>query len=94
MAVSEVCVSQPSRRAARALIVVGVPRRETRVLRHSRSLLRSILIIRTKSGSSDSEIRLGEWQTFQKMGAAGAPAVRAHHGWARSEENFALDSLF
>ena len=43
---------------------------------------------------SDSEIRLGDWQTFQKFGAAGARSLRAHHGWARSEENFALSTAF
>ena len=47
-----------------------------------------------RSRTSVSESRLGEWQTFQKMGAAGAPALRAHHGWARSEENFALSTAF
>ena len=45
--------------------------------------------------TSISEISFGEWQTFQKMGAARRPALRAHHGgWARSEENFDVDSVF
>jgi len=49
-----------------------------------------------RSRTSVSESRLGEWQTFQKMGATGAPRwpLRAHHDWARSEENFVVDSLF
>ena len=47
-----------------------------------------------RSRTSVSESRLGEWQTFQKMGAAGAPALRAHHGWARSEENIARSTAF
>ena len=41
-----------------------------------------------RSRTSVSESRLGEWQTFQKMGAAGAPRCvpTMEHGWARSEK--------
>ena len=49
-----------------------------------------------RSRTSVSESRLGEWQTFQKMGAAQArPALRAHHGaWLGSEENFGCRQPF
>ena len=46
-----------------------------------------------RSRTSVSESRLGEWQTFQKMGAARCVPTM-EHGWARSEENFGCRQPF